>query len=279
VLALLRAPVVQVHVEPMIPRCTVFCALLMLAPVLSCSGGGGGDLPFPPQTKTLAWYNNPSNPRPSDKDYISVNNVIIMALDQYDETNNGAVGNLYVQDMGVDVQPYSGITVYNPSYNPPDMRVFVGDVVDVRSPYMEFLGPSSSMFPDGESLPELSGANVKFRFESPVQPPPKVLVVDELYEYSSGRKWIGVYVELQDVPLRTNLTDDGKGRFSAQLVMNDMAGKQLGKLPKVANSLYPIQTIEPLPTAGMKCTIRGIVQYFYSFSITPRSADDIFGCH
>ena len=254
----------------------IFALLALAACSASCGGGGGGDLSYVPPTTPLSYYNNPANPRPPATDYIEVSNVLITAVDEYDETGAGSAGNLFVQDMGADAQPYCGITVYNPGFIPPDLRVFTGDVVDVRSPYMEFIGPSSSPFPDGETLPELSGATVKFRFEAPTLPAAKVVTPDELYDYASGRKWMGVLVELQNVTLYTDLEDDGKGRWTAKLKLLDMAGRNPGKLPKVANALYPLQQDTRLNMKQNNVfTIRGIVQYFYSFSITPRSPDDI----
>jgi hypothetical protein len=259
------------------PRLWSGLALVVVAaPIASCGGGGGGDVSYAPPPTPLAYYNNPANPRPSETDYIEVSNIIITAVDEYDETATGSAGNLFVQDMGADAQPYSGITVYNPGFIPPDLRVFTGDVVDIRSPYQEFIGPSSSPFNPGETLPELSGATVKFRFEAPALPTAKLIAPDELYDYGPGRQWMGVLVEMRNVVLQTDLESDSHNRWTAQLKLNDMAGRNPGKLPKVSNALYPLQTDTRLNMkAGSTFTIRGIVQYFFSFSITPRSPDDI----
>ncbi|MBI5533743.1 MAG: hypothetical protein HY898_13570 [Deltaproteobacteria bacterium] len=261
--------------RPLLRHLTGCIALSLLAMPIACSGGGGGDTSYKEPNTSLAYYNNPANPRPAETDYITVTNVIITSVDEFDETNTGAVGNLYVQDVGTDVQPYSGITVYNPSFIPPDLKIFVGDVVDIRSPYMEFAGPSTSPFQGGATLPELSGANVKFRFESPAAPIPKLITPDDLYDYASGRKWLGVYVEMRDVTLYSDLEDDGKGRFSARLALADMAGKQLAMYPKVANSLCNFNDYAATMKKGTKWNIKGIVQYFFNFSITPRSKDEI----
>src|SRR5512139_160747 len=57
----------------------------------------------------------------------------IVAVDRYDETNDGGVGNIYVQDVvpeGEEPVPFSGLTIFSPSFTPPDLRVFEGDVID-----------------------------------------------------------------------------------------------------------------------------------------------------
>lgn len=243
--------------------------VLSLAP--ACGEGGGGDAPYVEKGTTLAWLNDPANPRPGENEYVDVKAAVITAVDTYDENGSGQVGNLYVQDLG-EPAPYSGVTVYNPGFIPPDLRVVVGDVVDIHSPYMEFAGPTSSPFNAGSTLPELSGATVRFRFESPASPAPVQLTADQLYDYAEGRKWIGMLVEIKGATILSDATNSN-GRISAALKLTDLAGKLPIQLPSVRNSLAPLNEDEL--KAGQKFDVVGIVQYFYSFSVNPRSADDL----
>ena len=246
-------------------------AALVLA--AACGEQGPGDQPYVEDSTTLASLNDPANPRPAENEYVEVKGVVITGIDAYDETGTGQVGNLYVQDVNVVPQAFSGITVYNPGFILPDLRVVIGDVVDVRSPYLEFKGPASGPFEGGATLPELSGATVKFRFESPGTTVPKEITPDDLYEYESGRRWLGMLVTLKGVQLISDLS--GSGRKSAQLRMTDMAGKDPGRIPRIQNSLYAIDKAGYELKAGETYDLTGVVQYFYSFSVNPRSADDI----
>lgn len=245
--------------------------VVLLSLVPACGGGGGGDQPYFDRETTLAYLNDPANPRPDEGKYVEVKGAVISAVDNYDETNNGQVGNMYVQDLG-DPVPYSGITVYNPGFIPPDLRVVIHDVVDIRSPYMEFAGPSGSNFAGGATLPELSGATVRFRFESPAAITPVQVTADQLYDYAEGRKWIGMLVEIKGATLLADATNT-YGRVVANLRMTEMAGKQVAQIPSIRNALTPLN--ENDLKAGQKFDVIGVVQYFYAFSVNPRSADDI----
>jgi len=245
--------------------------LLLFSVAPACGNGGGGDEPYVEKGTTIATLNDPANPRPGENEYVDVKGAVITAVDAYDENNGGQVGNLYVQDLGEPL-PYAGITVYNPGFIPPDLRVVVGDVVDIHSPYMEFAGPSSSPFNAGSTLPELSGATVKFRFESPAAPTPVQLSADQLYDYAEGRKWIGMLVEIKGATILSDAVNSN-GRISASLKLTDLAGKLPIQLPSIRNSLTPLNEEEL--KAGNKFDVVGVVQYFYSFSVNPRSADDL----
>jgi hypothetical protein len=269
-------------------------ALLPLAVVpVACGDGGRGD-PFPPPvanamgtgTALSALNDRTRSQAPAATQYVEVTGAVVTAVDNFDESSTGAVGNIYVQDLSNDPQPYSGITVYSPSYSPPDLRLAPSDVVDIRSLYQEFRGPTGMYFdPDCEpqtgvecriTLPELVGSTVSFRFEYSM-PAPKTIDVNDLYygsadEYVRGRQWIGVYAELKDVTLWEDIQVDSVGRQTARFDMG--AGKKVGTLPKIANALMPLDATRL--KAGTKfASIKGIVQYFFSFSINPRSEDDI----
>ena len=62
---------------------------------------------------------------------VSLAGLRIVAIDSFDETGNGSTGNYYAQDACATPAPYQGMTIYAPSFSPPDLRLFPGDVVDL----------------------------------------------------------------------------------------------------------------------------------------------------
>lgn len=65
---------------------------------------------------------------PADR-AVHASGLAIVAIDRFDETGDGALGNYYVEDAYDDPPPYSGITVFEPSFSPPDLRLAQNDVV------------------------------------------------------------------------------------------------------------------------------------------------------
>lgn len=155
---------------------------LLLLLLVGCSDGDLGDLARIPPVKgdvrgtgaRLSDLNDPSKPQPTEGAEVNVTGVTVVAVDEYDETNNGSsIGNLYVQDLPIDgqVPPYGGITLFDTSFNPPALRVAAGDVVDVRGGYSEFAGPRAAPSPKGRPCPSWSaepcGCVSKARYQSP----------------------------------------------------------------------------------------------------------------
>ncbi|MCA9625007.1 MAG: hypothetical protein KC731_38545, partial [Myxococcales bacterium] len=93
---------------------------------------------------------------PRDQE-LMVTGLTLTAVDDFDETGAGAIGNYYAQDSAPPPVPHSGITIFNPGFSPPDLRVVAGDVLDAFGVLTEFGGPSSSPFRFCRTLPEMSG--------------------------------------------------------------------------------------------------------------------------
>lgn len=249
----------------------------------ACSDGAPGDLALTPKPKgdvrgdglRLAELNNPANPRPSEGTEVNVTGITVLAVDTFDETNNGSsAGNIYAQDLPVQgaVPAFGGITLFNASFNPPTLRVAPGDVVDVRGAYEEFLGPPSSPFDIGESLPEIVGGTIRLRFEH-VVPEPITIKLEELASYETGRKWIGTLVRVENVTAQSDGFKGGSGRFSVRL---DVPGVADSDLPTINNALYDVEAAPVSFASGTKyASVVGIVQFFFNFAIGPRSAADI----
>ncbi len=264
---------------------TVLVALL----AAGCSGGQGGDsVPRGSPSVTGTGYKidkltKPiiTNPKyvPADVD-LDVTGVSVLAVDDYDETKDGkSAGNIFVEDL-VDPKAtdnlsagYHGVTVFGPSFNPPDLRVAPGDVVDMRGRIQAFTGPATFPFPAGQRLPEIVGGAISLRFEYNV-PDPVTINVKDLADYQTGGKWIGMLVKVENVKIFTDGADDGKGRFSAKLDVG--SGVQLGNVPTVTNSLFDLAGSGAPMTAGtVYKSIVGVVEYFQNLSIAPRTAQDL----
>lgn len=280
----------ECSIDVRVTRLATLLPLLWLLP--ACSDGALGDLEkVPPEGhdilgdgQRLAAINDRSGAHPPDGTVVDVTAASLIAIDTFDETQDGSsFGNLYAQDLpvGGPTPPYGGITLFDASFNPPTLRVAPGDVVDIRGQYDEFEGPSSSPFTCAEpgnvetceSLPEIVGGTLSLRFEYKV-PDPIVIPLADLASYESGRKWIGMLVRVEDVTAQSDGFKATSGRYSVRL---DVAGvSDAKKLPTINNALLDLEATGAPMTQGTKYkSVTGVVQYFYNFAISPRSAADI----
>jgi hypothetical protein len=275
--------------------------LLALAPS-ACNltaGGGTGDPPTEPLADVRgsgrqisevvgpadAWH-QPGNIEsagcsfPSDRN-VRLTGQVIAAIDRFDETGDGATGNVYVQDLGVDAGdpvPYSGITVFDPAFTPPDLRVQEGDAVDTLGILIEFPGPQGALFGDCMSLPEIGGT-MTFRFDG-FAPSPTTIVQaggtgrwDPVIGYPNARQWIGMLVRFEDVVLAEDGTEDGNGRMAIAI---DMGGGISGsEVISISNELFDLQESGlDLATGAQYTAVTGVMTYFFGFKLAPRSAAD-----
>lgn len=198
---------------------------------------------------------------------VYITGATVVGIDNFDETNNGALGNYYIQDTDPTLPLYSGATVFGVSFSPPALRLAEGDVVDLLGTYDEFIGPSSSHFSNCETLPELSGT-LSFRFDAPSPSlPPKVVDPKTLTSYDAIRPYLGMLIELDDVTLNSS-GSGSSGRYSAGILESN------GNIA-IANELYDVKS-DPGLTSGQKFKkVVGVVTYFYDFHICPRSRADL----
>lgn len=255
--------------------------IVSLAVVAGCSDVNEGDLDLvPPSTPAIQGTGlrlhqvNEGPLHPPDGTEVNVTGVSVVLTDEFDETSDGSSsGNVYVQDLpeqGV-VPPNGGMTLFGVSYNPPTLRIAPGDVVDVRGTYDQFEGPGSSPFEEGRLLPEIVGGTVSLRFES-TPPVPFEIPLSDLANYETGRPWIGMLVTIKDVTIAVDGEASASGRYSADLKVT--AG-DVGP-PTITNALFDAEGSGLPFTANTHFTsVTGVVQYFYNFSIAPRSVEDI----
>lgn len=204
---------------------------------------------------------------------------VIVAIDKFDETGAGQTGNIYVEDYPTDgvPKPYSGLTIFAPSFSPPDLRVFEGDLVDSFGSFTEFFGPSAGPFGDCKTLPEFNGT-LTFRFE---ESPPEPLVIVEggagtdrfepIKGYENARRWLGMLVTIKDVTL-PKAPKESSGRYTSDIDIG--GGIAVGDVVAISNELMDVKSKMPLTMGQTFKSVTGIFTYFYGFKIAPRSVDD-----
>jgi hypothetical protein len=270
-----------------------FVVFLAFAPALALSAcgstgsGGTGDSPSEPSTSKLGdgarlhevvgeatWLDpndadSASCDSPKDR-HVHVTGVTVVGIDRFDETGQGQLGNFYVQDTAVDPVPFSGITVFAPSFSPPDLRLAEGDVADALGTLMEFLGPSSGRFGECKTLPEIGGT-LSFRLENGIREP-HTITIDDLKSYETARQWLGMLVRVEDVRIAADAANSS-GRYTAPLDVG--SGVPASDVPRISNELFDLENEGPPLTQGMTFpSVSGIVTYFYGFKLAPRSAAD-----
>jgi hypothetical protein len=255
-----------------------------------CSGtdnGGTGDPPSDPSSSKLGTGSRLSEllgpatwleegnmdsvgcAAPTDRT-VHVTGVTVVAIDRYDETSEGQLGNYYVQDTALEPLPYSGVTVFSPSFSPPDLRLAEGDVADMNGVLMEFLGPSSGPFGDCKTLPEVGGT-LSFRLENGTRVA-ATISIDDLKSYDTARQWLGMLVRLENARISVVSPSSG-GRYTPSLDVGD--GVPASDVPKLSNELYDLEGEGPPLSVGQEFkSITGVVTYFYGFKLAPRSPDD-----
>lgn len=262
-------------------------ALAIAAALLAgCGGGGFGDPPAKPHANEYGdgihissmlggfygpatTWEQPGNmlstgcPYPVNTD-VFVTGATVTAVDTRDETGDGAVGTVYVQDTVSDVPVYAATSLFSPSFSPPDLRLAPGDVVDIAGSYEEFPGPSSSRFPNCITLPQIAGT-VTFRFDG-TEPTPKEITVADLATYDSARQYLGMLVKVKDLTISGNGTASG-GRYNAQFVTGSTTSA-------ISDELWDVGGQHPLSANDHFTSVTGIVTFFYSFHLAPRSAAD-----
>lgn len=273
-----------------------FGSLAAVAMTTSACGGGNGDAHAIPLASAYGEgarlpeiIPQPTWLDPTDEDSegcsypadrsVYLTGLTVVAIDRYDETGEGATGNYYVQDTyaleryePVQGEPREafGMTVFDPSFTPPDLRIAEDDVVDFSGVFMEFAGPTSGRFPYCRTLPELGGTMV-FRFEGG-EPEPTTVPLDGLRGYESARPWLGMLVRVENVQIAGAPSESG-GRYSASLNMG--AGVPANDVVKLSNELYDLKNEGPTLDAGATFSaVTGVLTYFYGFKIAPRSPAD-----
>ncbi len=270
-------------------RLLTFCGSLSL---LACEGQTG-DPPKPspvpnPAGKDLRIHEirDPESPtKAAHESTVSVSGAVVIAVDRYDETGNGrSAGTIYVQDLGSQ-EPYSGISLFNPSFIPGNLRVGPGDALDLRGEYQENQDLPIS-FAKGAFLVQISNAIGTFRFDADVPAPAtksgnRDLKIEDFATYESGRKWLNMLVTLKNVTVvGEKFPKDarvGKDRISYDLLARDPNADNgctapFPKAPTLVNELTELPELAP---GTVIKSLTGVVTFFCNLHIAPRDAKDI----
>jgi hypothetical protein len=202
---------------------------------------------------------------------VDVSSAVVSWIDTFDETHDGkSIGTVYVQDINSQA-PYSGSNLYEPSLVPASLRLLPGDVVDLVGPYEEEASVGSAVFTAPDTLPSFSKvvATYDYQFQAPSPVTIQLSDIDQS-NYATGRKWEGMLVTLYDITLGPGVDDDDRvsyimGQGDAAIDINAAA---------ISNELYDLQATD-FPAGTHLSSVTGIVTWFYSYQVAPRSAADL----
>jgi hypothetical protein len=249
-------------------------------------GGCGTLTPDPPAPYTpnplgpglrIAQVQDPKSPDYAPNTAVTVSSVAVSWIDSYDETHDGkSVGTVYIQDVGSSA-PYSGLSLYEQAYVPASLRALPGDVLDVTGPYDESTSVGAATFPAGDTLPQFNKPVATFQYQF-TAPTPTVVPLGDLdmhadgSNYAAGRKWENMLVTVNDIVIAGGETDSTGLRVSYLMGEPD-ASIDLNACA-ISNELYPLGEHD-FPAGTHFSSITGIVTWFYTYQIAPRSAADL----
>ena len=264
---------------------TAIVALTLLSSCDSETGdphSNGGVPPVGGKDKRIRDIHDPT--LPDHESFVgstqAVSGAIVVAVDDFDEVQNGrSLGTIYVQDLGTG-EPYSGITLFAPTFNPGNLRVSPGDVLDLRGQYQENKNISTAVFAPNSPLPQIAQPIATFRYETQL-PTPVDITVDDLADYTKARKWFGMLVRIQNVTLQEDATraDESSGRLAVDLLPRvpgavNSCDAPFPKVPEMSNDLFDLATLNLKKGTVLK-SVTGVVGYFCSIKIAPRSQADV----
>lgn len=200
---------------------------------------------------------------------VSISGAVVLTTDTYDETGDGkSRGTVYVQDIGSNV-PFSGVSLYSPVFVPSSLRAVPGDTLDLVGQYVTVPSIGTAVFNPGEVLPQLSKPTAYFRYEYQT-PDPVVINLSDLEDYNLGFQWENMLVTVKDVVLCDGLSSS-KGRVTGGLATD--CATSTGA-PTMSNELIPLDPSKYGPGTRF-ASVTGVVTWFFSYHIAPRSPDDI----
>jgi hypothetical protein len=266
--------------------CPVLLALLAVAPVgcenslpndPASDGGAGSALGNGQRIRDLM---NPSlKGHPASGALVTITGATYLTTDTYDETHDGkSKGTVFIQDVpanATSVLPYSGASLYSPTYLPANLRPAPGDVLDLVGTYSFSASLGSAVFPAGTGLVQISKPVVQPRFEYEL-PAPTVISVSDLDDYQKGLQWNGMLVTVENVVLPDSLVNGGTGRWTVH-ISSDVSSNG----PTLANELFDVSTWNsaqanpPLAAGQTLKSVTGIVTWFFNYHVCPRSPADI----
>ena len=240
---------------------------------------------------------DPASPKhKNDKDSASVSGAAVVHVDTFDETLNGkSTGTIYVQDVGSDAdpdkpEPFSGISLFAPTFVPGNLKVGPGDVLEMTGTYQENKNISTAVFamgPPQAVLAQIAQPTATFMYETRAIQPVNI-TLEDLQTFEKGRRWIGMLVRVKNLKLFGDLSraEMTGGRFSMDLSDPPPGFKNACDAPfprpaAITNELMDLpryiteQAKDPAfaknPTFS---EVVGVVTFFCNLHLSPRSAAD-----
>jgi hypothetical protein len=250
---------------------------------VACDYRGADPTPAPPTALHIRDVTNPSlSTHPANSAEVSIRGASYLLTDTFDETQDGrSKGTVYLQDVGSDL-PYSGVSLFQPTYSPEDLALVAGDVVQLRGSYVEESSIGKTTFVNGRLLIQIFKPVVQFQYDSLPKGSlsllsPAVINVTDLNDFTIGRQWGSMLVTVENVTFADNLSGDGLGRFVAHITPDAS-----GNGAEISNELFDLSSWNTAQPTGAKITrgttfksLTGIVTWFGVYHIAPRSPDDI----
>ncbi len=271
--------------EPVVSRKPLF---LLVSLVLASCGEEEGDVgirnrqPIPQgPDRRIREVANPTSPTGAKNDeQVAISGAVVVAVDAFDETENGrSRGTIWVQDMG-STEPYSGISLFAPTFVPGNLKVGVGDVLDLRGSFVRVSAIGTASFAPGSSLSQIAQPIATFRYEYQA-PEPREIDINDLASFEKGQQWNGMLVRVRNVTVQdiVGARSVRNGRLGVEL-LPPAPGAENGceapfpKPPTLVNSLANVQALE-IPRNTVLKSVTGIVAFFCNYQLAPRSASDI----
>jgi hypothetical protein len=205
--------------------------------------------------------------KPCANQSVKVTSVVVTAVDNFDETQNGkSRGTIFVQDADI-AGPNAGVSLYSPTFVPANLRLAPGDVINMSGQYVEqqTIGSTINFAPN--FLPQMSKPQVTQSFETQL-PKPVVVPISDLMTFATGRKWIGMLVTIENVTAFAPAAYDSTGLRVAANLTSIVNG------PAINNELFDLQP-NAWPNGTVFKSVTGIVDFFFSLYIAPRSMADL----
>lgn len=221
--------------------------------------------------RSLQDLNDKAHPKLGE--YIWLKGVVVTAIDQFDEDSSNHIGSVWVQDPNLINEPYySGILIYKPQIFPLNIKLKVGDIVEVYGEYEEFCYNIEQRKPDPycprpttETLTEIGYASLfKIGETIPIQP----YIIQNLAELnnpSSAERWEGVLIKVNPIG---GLTVTSIYNRYGEATLKDRDGNEL----IITDELYHIPDLEQ----GRRFrSITGVFTWFFKYKLSPRFEEDI----
>ena len=205
---------------------------------------------------------------------VNITGAVTLWVDTFDETHDGkSTGTVFYEDADTPTDKtraqLDGLSAYKSTFVPANLVLAPGDVVQIQGQYNEQTSIGTTVtFPAGQFLPQMYKPQVSPMFEVPV-PQPVVVTLADLTGFTNARPFIGMLVQLQNITVPyAPAPSDAYGRVAAALTTSGTAG------PVINNELYDLNPGSFAANTHFK-SITGIVDYFFTIYVCPRSAADL----